>query len=250
MKTMKKKVKSSQPVALITGAASSLGSEISRTLVKKGMRIVLHYGDSLEKTLNFQNELNNIGAETFLAQADLKEPTQIKKLIEKIDRKWGRLDVLVNSASIFKPTPPDIISWQDWNEIFTLNTFSPAFLATVAKSLLKKNKGCVINITDIYGEVPALENHSIYSTSKAALVFLTKYLAMEMGPEIRVNAVSPGVVSFPPNYSAKKKKELIEKSTLRRQGTPREIADAVLFLVSNQFVTGQVLKVDGGRFIF
>ncbi len=127
---------------------------------------------------------------------------------------------------------------------------SPFALAVAAKPPLKETHGSIVNITDIYGELPILKDHAAYSASKAALIFLTKFLAEEFAPEIRVNAVSPGVISFPEEYGAPEKKKLIQRTALKRQGTPEEIADAVWFLSSNRFITGQVLKMDGGRFVY
>lgn len=239
---------SSQPTALVTGGASALGGAISRKLIFQGFRVALHYGKSKTKTLDLKKELEANGGEVLLVQANLSDPSQSAKLIRQVTAHWGRLDLVVNNASLFEPTDLATASWKKWHEIFNVNAFSPVSLAIAAKPWLEKQRGSVVNITDIYGELPILKKHAAYSASKAALIFLTRYLALALGEKVRVNAVSPGVITFPPHYSAAKRKHLVEKSALKRQGSPEEIADAVWFLASNQFVTGQVLHVDGGRF--
>lgn len=240
----------SLPVALITGAASTLGAAISRKLAQQGFRLVLHYGKSSGKTHQLQKELASRGAESFLVQADLSKAFQVQSLIRRSTRHWKRLDLIVNNASIFKPTSLVKVNWKDWTHLLSVNAISPSALAVAARPWLKKTSGSIVNIGDIYGEMPILKDHAAYSSSKAALLFLTKYLAVEFAPEVRVNAVSPGAVSFPKKYGDQKRKKLIQRSALKRQGTPEEIAEAVWFLASNLFITGQVLKVDGGRFIF
>jgi pteridine reductase len=245
----KHKVSTTKPVALITGAASPLGAAICFKLAENGIHLALHFGKSKENTLKLQEKLNRFGIETIVLNADLRKSAQLKTVIRRITRKWGRLDLLINNASLFQSSPLAVESWGKWTELFHINTLSPCSLAIAAFPWLRKSKGSVVNITDIYGELPILKNYPAYSLSKAALIFMTKYLALEFSPDVRVNAVSPGVISFPKSYNNKKKIKLIQKSALRRKGTPEEIADAVLFLAKNRFVTGQILKVDGGRFI-
>lgn len=247
---MKKKfLLSSKPTALITGAASSLGSTISRKLTAEGFNVALHFGKSKSKTLILKQELESKGGEVLLVHANLADPSQSNQLVRKVVGCWGRLDLVVNSASIFEPTVLSTKDFKKWNHILNVNTFSPVSMAIAAKPWLEKHQGSVVNITDIYGEFPVLKDHAAYSASKAALIFLTKYLALALGEKIRVNAVSPGVITFPKHYSQGQRKKLAAKSALKRQGTPDEIADAVWFLASNHFVTGQILRVDGGRFI-
>ncbi len=205
-------------VALITGAASPLGSAICYKLAEKGIFIALHFGKSREKTLNLQKELSRFGIETIVVMADLGRPSQIRPVIDQVVQKWGRLDLLVNNASMFKPNPFHFKNWEKWAEFLNLNSLSPCSLATAAFPWLRKSKGSIVNITDIYGDLPILRNYSAYSLSKAALIFLTKYLALEFSPTVRVNAVSPGVISFPKDYKTKKKKELIQKPLCSGRG--------------------------------
>jgi len=239
---------SSRPVALITGSASSLGSAICRKLAAQGFNLTLHYGKSKVKTLELKNELEASGVEVFLVQTNLSDPGQSSRMIRQVVHRWGRLDVVVNNASIFEPTSLTENDWKEWNHIFNVNTFSPVSLAVAAGPWLEKSRGCVVNITDIYGEFPVLKEHAAYSASKAALIFLTRYLALTLGEKVRVNAVSPGVITFPKHYTRTQQKKLVAKSALKRRGNPEEIAEAVWFLASNHFVTGQILHVDGGRF--
>ncbi len=239
----------SSPVALVTGAASTLGTAICLKLARQGFRIALHYGMSREKTFRLQAELNRQDARSFTVQANLSKTNQVSSLVRRVIRQWGRLDFIVNNASLFEPTNPQKGAWDQWQRLFTVNSITPYALAQVARPYLAKAKGSIVNIGDIYGEMPILKAHAAYSVSKAGILFLTKYLAVELAPEVRVNAVSPGVISFPEKYTDQKRKKLIQRTALKRQGTPEEVAEAVWFLASNQFVTGQILRVDGGRFI-
>jgi len=242
-------VQVSRRVALVTGAASTLGTAICLKLAQQGVRIALHYGESLKKTKILQRNLSNYGVETLLIRADLSRPQNANFLIRAIIHRWGRLDLLVNNASLFQPTPLEKIQWELWKLHFTINVLTPFALSMAAEPWLKSKKGSIVNLADIYGELPVLWNHAAYSSSKASLLFLTKFLAVELGPNIRVNAVSPGVISFPPHYPKIKRKLLIQRSSLKRQGNPMEVAEAVWFLATHPFITGQILKVDGGRFM-
>ncbi len=246
---MNRDLTSSRPVALVTGGSSSLGRAISLKMVQQGMRVVLHFNRSKDETENLQREIQGLGGQTFSVRADLNNPSQAKLLVKKTIRKWGRLDLLINNASIFKPTPFIDVDTRNWDEIFRVNVISPFALSVEAGKWLRKTKGCIVNITDIYGQEPRLKNYAAYCASKAALISLTKWLAFHLGPVIRVNAVSPGAITFPKNYKTRKKMVLIDKSLLKRMGKPEDIAEAVWFLNSNPFITGQVLNVDGGRFI-
>lgn len=239
---------SPRPVALVTGAASRLGSAISWKLARKGMRVALHYGKSLAATKRLQKDLNEAGFEAFPVGGDLRKTGRIDAIPREVIARWGRLDVLVNNASFFKPTPLKSRRWNDWNLFFTVNTIAPCALAIAARPWLSRSQGSIVNIADIYAEMPILKDYPAYCASKAGLIAITRYLAVELAPSIRVNAVSPGVITFPEAYGRKERWKLVQKSLLKRQGHPKDIAGAVYFLAVSPFVTGQVLKVDGGRF--
>ena len=160
----------------------------------------------------------------------------------------GRLDVLINNASVFYPTPVGETTPQQWLELVGTNMMAPYFLSQASVQYLKLNQGCIINITDIYGSAP-LPKHPVYSAAKAGLIMLTRALATELGPEIRVNAISPGAILWPETLADENKQQIISKALLQRMGRPEEIASAALYLIEEaDYVTGQVINVDGGRF--
>ncbi len=238
----------SKPVALITGGASFLGKAISSKLAREGFDLVLHYQTSVDKIKKLSEELKRLGIKTLIVKADLRKVEQVSALVQSAVKVYKRLDFLVNNASLFYPTPLSETKPYQWQELFSANLFSPYFLSRAAAPWLKKNQGCIVNLTDIYGENPTLKDYSAYCASKAGLITITKVLSRELGPSVRVNAVSPGAVFIPKSYSRKQRKELIARSALKCQGTPEDIAEAVYFMATQRFITGQVLKVDGGRF--
>lgn len=235
-------------MALVTGASSFLGRAITLKLAERGFDLALLFQNSREKTKRLSVELERHGAKTLLVKADLRESKNAAAVIQEVVKSFKRLDVLINNASLFYPTPLAKGKASQWREIFEVNLISPYFLARAAAPWLKKNTGCVINLSDIYGENPRLKNHSAYCVSKAGLNAMTRVLAGELGPEIRVNSVSPGAIFIPNKFSQKRRRELIDRSVLKRQGKPGDISEAVFFLASNNFITGQNLNVDGGRF--
>lgn len=235
-------------VVLVTGSASFLGGAICEKFALEGFWIALHYRHSKKETLELALELEKTGARAKLFQADLEKEKQASTLIQKVTKTFGRLDVLVNNASLFSPTTQPA-QYDLWTKIFATNLFAPYSLARLAAPWLKKASGSVVNLTDIYGENPILKDHAAYSASKAALLNVTRTLAAELGPEIRVNGVSPGAFFIPKNYDKKRIQSLLSKSALKRKGEPHELAEAVYFMASHPFITGQVLKVDGGRFL-
>jgi pteridine reductase len=237
-----------KPVALITGGASFLGSAVSRKLADQGFRLGLHYQGSASRAQKLASELSASGVETLLLQGDLRLEKTTGLMVEKITRRFKRLDLLVNNASMFNPTPLQSSKRAQWEEIFQINLFAPYALCQAAAPWLRKSKGSVVQLTDIYGDHPILRGYSAYCSSKAGLIALTKNLALELGPDVRVNAVSPGAIFIPKSYTLKQRKELTGRSALKRAGRPEEIAEAVYFMATQSFVTGQVLNVDGGRF--
>ncbi len=238
-------------VALITGAARRIGAEIALTLHTVGMKVILHYNRSCAEATELCNALNIKRPESaVICQADLTQTIPCQRLIADAVAQWGQLDILINNASCFYRTPLERATEEDWQYVMDSNLKAPYFLSQAAAPYLKRQQGCIINMTDIHGERP-MEGYSIYCISKAGLLMQTKALAKELGPSVRVNAVSPGAISWPEGDSALDeivKQHIINKITLQRSGMPQDIAKAVLFLATQaDYMTGQVMIVDGGR---
>jgi pteridine reductase len=241
----------SQPVALITGAAVRIGAASARLLHDNGYNIVIHCNHSLDQANALSAELNDIRQESAaVLQAELKDTKQVKELAQKSIQCWGRLDVLVNNASAFYPTPLDSINDDQWDELFASNAKAPLLLAHATAEALKKQKGCIINISDTHTQ-QGLKNHAVYIMAKSALEGLTRTLARDLAPDIRVNTIAPGAILWADqgnDHSDAVKEKIIEGTSLKRMGTPEDIAQAVLFLVEKgSYMTGTVLHVDGGR---
>lgn len=236
-------------VVLITGAAHRIGATTARTLHNAGANIVLHYRTSQQAARTLQDELNVLRPDSVsLVQGDLHETTTLKELVQKAHAAWGRLDVLVNNASTFYPTPIGKVDEVQWNDLIGANLKAPFFLAQAAAPHLRRERGCIVNIVDIHAERP-LKGHPVYSIAKAGLVMLTRSLAAELGPDVRVNAVAPGAILWPENeMDEETRQRIISRTFLKRQGNPHDIARAVLFLIRDaDYTSGQVLTVDGGR---
>lgn len=249
-----KKPKDATPsVALITGAAKRIGAEISRTLHKSGMNVVLHYNSSHEEAEKLCASLNKIRKNSAtLIRADLQNVPSLETLVEQAVATWGRLDVLVNNASRFYKTSIGKISEYSWDDLMNTNVKGPLFLSQAAAPHLKRTHGCIVNIGDIHAERP-MRDYAVYCISKAGLIMLTKQLAKELGPDIRVNTVSPGPVLWPEGENAlseDSKKNIIERTALRCHGESSFVAKAVLYLVRDaDYVTGSIIAVDGGRLL-
>lgn len=246
-----KKNTSNLKVALVTGAARRIGAEIAKTLHASGMNIVLHYNTSEEDAFNLSDELNRIRQNSAIrVRTDLSQSESAKFLIQKTAEAWQRLDVLINNASRFYRTNLGKITEYAWDDLMNSNLKAPFFLSQAAAPLLATHEGVIINIADIHAEVP-LHDYSIYCISKGALISMTKVLSKELGPQVRVNAVSPGTVVWPEgenSLSSEEKQRIIARTVLQRPGSATDIAKAVLFLVRDgNYITGQVLVVDGGR---
>jgi pteridine reductase len=233
----------------ITGAAKRIGATLARHLHAQGMNVVIHYHSSKQQAIHLRDELNDLKRESaFIINGDLLQTDSYGALIPEITDFTGRLDVLINNASLFYPTPVGHTTHQQWTDLVGTNMMAPYFLAQACHQYLKKNNGCIINITDIYGTKP-LKNHPVYSAAKAGLIMLTRALARELGPEIRVNAISPGAILWPESLADDQKQQIISKSVLKREGAPEDIASAARFLIEDaDYITGQVINVDGGRF--
>ena len=239
------------PVALITGAAKRIGSHTTRTLHAAGYNIVIHYRSSRDEADTLADFLNDKRADSAcVAQADLNDSNSYQKLVDEAHAQWSRLDVLVNNASSFYPTPVGDMNMDNWNDLVNSNMRAPLFLSQAAMPYLKQNAGCIINMVDVHAQRP-MKDHPIYCAAKAGLVMITMSLAKELGPEIRVNAVAPGAILWPENDMHDDTKSLIlDRTALKRPGEPDDIANTILFLVRDApYITGQVIAVDGGRLL-
>ena len=237
-----------ESTAIITGGSDRIGAEICRELHRDGMNIVIHYHSSYDAANALLNELNDLRpGSAHLLNGDLAKIKSCISLIERAFHINQRLDLLVNNASVFYPTPIEEISEEKWDELTGINLRAPLFLARAAAPYLEKNRGCIINLIDIYAERP-LKDHTLYCISKAGLIMLTKTLARELGPDIRVNAISPGAILWPDTIAEDDKKEILSRTVLKRQGQPADIARAVRYLFRDaDYTTGQILVIDGGR---
>lgn len=235
-------------VVLITGAAHRIGATTARMLHAEGLNILLHYRNSRDAAESLQAELNAIRADSVhLIQADLHDTAKLPALIEQAIQIWGRLDVLINNASSFYATPIGTVTETQWEDLIGSNLKAPFFLSQAAAPYLRQQHGCIVSIVDIHAERP-LKEFPVYSMAKAGLVMLTKSLACELGPEVRVNAVAPGAILWPENLGENEKQKIISRTFLKRQGAPDDIARAILYLIRDAgYMSGQVLTVDGGR---
>ncbi len=238
-------------VVLITGGARRVGAEIVRTLHAAGARVLIHHRNSAADAQRLAGELNGIRkGSVALESAELLDPDVPQHLVAATLRKFGRLDVLINNASTFYPTRVGDITVADWDDLMGSNLKAPLFLSQAAAPSLRTQKGLIINIVDIHALRP-LKGHAVYSIAKAGLAMLTRSLARELGPEIRVNGIAPGPVLWPESAMKDElKREIIAKTALKRHGTPRDIARTALFLAKDApYITGQIIAVDGGRSI-
>lgn len=242
-------VKLNDRVALITGAAHRIGAAIARELHNAGMRLVLHYRESAAAATALKAELEAARPDSVsLVRADLIDNDSLQPLAAAAHDTWGRLDLLINNASTFYPTPFDSVTTAQWDDLLGTNLRAPFFLSQAVAPWLRENGGAIVNLVDIHADRP-LPGHPAYNIAKAGLVMLTKTLAVELGPEVRVNAVAPGAILWPEHGMSDAMREKIVTATLlKRQGSPEDIARTVLFLVRDaDYMSGQVLTVDGGR---
>lgn len=244
-------------VALITGAARRLGAATARQLHQAGYRIVLHYRHSAADAITLANELNAVRADSVrLLAADLTSQAELLQLATDAVCVYGRLDLLVNNASSFYPTPMGTVTEAQWLDLFASNTKAPFFLSQALLPALREHNGCIINMVDIHADKPLAE-HPVYCMAKAALVMMTRALARELAPTIRVNAVAPGAILWPdagssehvvlPTLTEQDKTGILAQIPLGALGQPEDIARTVLFLACSPYITGQIVAVDGGR---
>ena len=238
-------------VALVTGAAHRIGAQIARTLHAAGMNVAIHYHSSAAVAARLATELDAArpGSAT-VVNADLDDTARLPGLVDAVRHRLGGLDVLVNNASRFYPTPVETATLAQWDELMGSNLKAPFFLAQAAAPLLTAAGGCIVNLVDVHAQRP-LHGHPVYSMAKAANAMMVMALARELGPAVRVNGVAPGAILWPDRGLSEADKQMIlHRTALGRTGAVEDIARAVLFLVRDaDYVTGQILAVDGGRTI-
>jgi pteridine reductase len=238
--------------ALVTGAARRIGAAIARRLHAAGANVVLHYRGAEAEAAALEAELNALRAASALkVKADLLAPIAPKALVGATRDRFGGLDLLVNNASSFYPTAVGAIEAGHWDELIGSNLRAPLFLSQEAAPELARRSGAIVNIVDIHSDRP-LKGYAVYSIAKAGLAAMTRSLALELGPAVRVNAVSPGAIAWPDDgqFPPPERERIVATTPMSRLGTPEEIAQAVHFLASAPFVTGQILAVDGGRSVY
>lgn len=238
------------PVALITGAAKRVGAAIAEALHAKGYNIIIHCRHSTQEAFALSEFFNhNRSGSARVLTADLSVHQEVITLAQQALSTFGRIDVLINNASSFYATPIALASESDWDALFSSNVKAPYFLASALADELKARQGAIINISDIYARYP-LKQFSIYSMAKAANEMMTKSLAIELAPSIRVNGIAPGAIMWPANETDdhQKQQSILEKIPLERIGDTSDIAKAVLFLLRDApYINGQILTLDGGR---
>jgi len=238
-------------VILVTGAARRIGAAIVTRLHDNGARVAIHYRGSADEAGNLASRLNGIRAHSAVAiQSNLLDVGSLPLLISTVIDWGGRLDGLVNNASSFYPTPVGRIGEEQWDELVGSNLKAPLFLSQAAVPHLRDSGGAIVNIVDIHAQRP-LKDHSVYGSAKAGLAMLTRSLAKDLAPEVRVNGVAPGAILWPENGMTEAvQQSILEQIPLQRAGTPEDVAGCVLYLLKDAtYVTGQIIPVDGGRSI-
>lgn len=236
------------PIALITGGAKRLGANTATHLHGLGYTVVIHYHQSHQAALNLKDKLNEIRAESaVIYKADLANHEQLTGLSQWITQEFGKLDVLINNASSFYPTPLSSLTMIQYNDLIATNMTAPLFLTQACHALLKQAGGVVINMCDIHASRPLI-NHSAYCMAKAGLQMMTQALANELAPDIRVNGIAPGAIEWPSDgVNNDTVDEVLKTIPLKRKGNVEDIAKAIEYLISASYVTGHILTVDGGR---
>lgn len=242
---------STTPVALITGAAHRLGAQTARTLHERGWNLVIHYRSREEQANSLIAQMNRQWPDSACAlQADLSQLAGVDRLASDAIAQWGRLDALVNNASVFYPTPTADATGDDWDTILNTNLRAPFFLLQGCLAELRRNRGSVVNLIDIYSERP-IDDHPLYCATKAGLAALTRSWAKDLAPDVRVNGVSPGAILWPEGEAEmdqSAQQAILQKTPLARTGNPDDISETIAFLICDApFITGQIVSVDGGR---
>jgi pteridine reductase len=232
-------------VALVTGSAKRLGRAIALHLAEQGADIVIHYHHSGADAKEVVSEIRKLGRRAVGVSADLVKKTDIERLFKDAEREFGRLDILVNNASNFLHTRFETTTEETWNASLDVNLRAPFFCAQAAAPLLKQNRGIIINISDV-GGILAWTGYIPHCISKSGIIMLTRALAKELAPEVRVNAIAPGTISMPGD-PAELETDYVKRAPLQRTGTTADVTAAVSFLIHSPFITGQILVLDGGR---
>ncbi len=233
--------------ALVTGGAHRVGQAISLALAQAGANIVINYNHSAEAAAATAAKAQKLGVEALPLQADISDHRQVYKMITAAEQQFGSIDILVNSASFWQPTPFPMTNLDDWHRVIAILINGSFYCANaVAPLMLKKGEGAIVNIVDLSAWEP-WPDFMAHSVGKAALLALSRQLALELAPTVRVNAVAPGPVLPPPDYDQEQIARTAKKTLLNRWGSPEDIAEAVLFFVKAGYVTGEVLAVDGGE---
>jgi len=243
-------IATSNPVVLITGAARRIGAEIARTFHQRGFDVALHCYHSIQDANALAQELNTVRENSATVyQAQLTDIPAVKKMVQEVISWRKKINVLVNNASSFYPTTLDNANEEQWDELIGSNLKGPYFLCQAVAPTLQENNGSIVTISDIYARNP-LKGYSIYCIAKAGNAMLTKSLAKELAPKVRVNGIAPGVILWPntdDQMSDTIKQQVIEKVPLKRTGSPEDIARTALFLATSaSYMTGQIITVDGG----
>ena len=237
--------------ALITGAAKRIGASISRNIHEAGYNVGIHYNSSEKDAKKLCEELNAKRAGSAqIFKADITKVSDAKSLVNSFLKWGGKLDLLINNASSFYPTPIGSVTEENWNDLIGTNLKGPLFISQEASVSLKKNKGSIINLVDIHIKSPP-KDHAVYIAAKAGLEILTRSLARDLAPEVRVNGISPGAILWPEGeLDAATKDKILDSIPLKRKGNPQDISDCVLFLVNSaSYISGQIISVDGGKSI-
>ncbi len=237
-------------VVLVTGGARRIGAAIVQGVHAAGAKVIIHYQASESEAVSLAQDLERQRAgSAAVARADLLDPAAAGALMDQADKRFGGLDVLINNASTFYPTPLGSIKEEHWIDLIGTNLKAPLFLAQAAAPSLRRRHGAIVNMVDIHARRP-LRNHPVYSAAKAGLSALTLSLARDLAPEVRVNAVAPGAILWPETGEDPESREKILRQTcLGRAGDPVDVVQCVLYLLTAQYVTGQIIAVDGGRSI-
>lgn len=233
--------------ALITGGATRVGREITMSLAKAGANVVINYHSSEEKAFETEKEVASYGIGTLLARGDVSDQQRMEVIFDEAIKKFGAVDILVNSASLFRQTPVPTRDFSDWHKVVSV-LIDGAFYCSnyAAPKMIEKGEGAIINIVDLSAWEP-WAGFAAHAVGKAALLALTRQLALDLAPQVRVNAVAPGPVLPPPHYNEEKIERTARKTVLDRWGSPHDVSEAVLFLIRSDYITGESITVDGGE---